>query len=128
MNILTDTCNALWFCSGDNQLAQEHREIMANTGNVIFFSAVSAAEIAIKFNIGKLHLPENPRIYVPELRKRHGFTELPLYENAALLLDSLPLLHRDPFDRLLICQAQAHNLYILTSDPQIRQYPGIQIL
>jgi len=128
MNILLDTCDALWFCNGSDQLSLKRRELIADTGNVVFLSSVSAAEIAIKFSIGKLDLPEAPQTYVPYLRKCHGFAELPFYESAALLLDSLPLIHRDPFDRQLICQATAHNLHLLSSDPKIHQYPGVQLL
>lgn len=128
MNILVDTCDALWFWTGSDQLSAKRRELIANAGNTVFLSSVSAAEIAIKFSIKKLVLPENPQTYVPKLRKRHGFAELPLYESAVLLLDSLPLIHRDPFDRQLICQALAHNLHLLSSDPKIHNYPSVQLL
>jgi PIN domain nuclease of toxin-antitoxin system len=128
MNILIDTCDALWFWSGDQQLSARKRAHIEDARNTIFFSSVSAAEIAIKYSIRKLVLPEIPQIYIPKLRQKHQFAELPFYENAALLLDSLPLIHRDPFDRELICQALAHNLHLLSSDPKIHQYSGIQLL
>lgn len=128
MNVLIDTCDALWFWTGDKQLGPTRRGIIEDTGNTIFFSSVSAAEIAIKYSIGKLPLPQAPQSYIPALRRRHQFAELPFHEPAALLLDSLPLIHRDPFDRELIFQAIAHNLPFLSSDPLIRQYPGIEFL
>jgi PIN domain nuclease of toxin-antitoxin system len=128
MNILIDTCDALWFWSGDKQLGPRRRGIIEDTGNTIFFSSVSAAEIVIKYSIGRPLLPQTPQAYIPALRRRHQFAELPLHEQAALLLDTLPLIHRDPFDRELICQAIAHNLPFSTSDLIIRQYPGIEFL
>lgn len=128
MNILVDTNIFLWFCSGDGRLRPSHRELIEDGANVLFFSSVSAAEIAIKCGIGKLTLPAPPRTYVPELRRRHQFAELPLDESASLLIDTLPDIHRDPFDRLLICQALAHDLPFLTSDSKIQLYPGIQLL
>ncbi|MCA9096445.1 MAG: type II toxin-antitoxin system VapC family toxin [Planctomycetaceae bacterium] len=128
MNILIDTCDALWFFSGDKQLKAKRRRIIEDPGNAVFLSTVSASEIAIKHSIGKLPLPEPPHEFIPRLRVRHHFAELPLYESASLLLASLPLLHRDPFDRMLICQSLAHGLFLLTSDPRILQYPGIRTI
>lgn len=128
MNILIDTCDALWFFTGSNQLSSEKRQIIEDAENIIFFSAVSASEIAIKYSLGKLSLPKPPEIYLPELRVRHHFAELPLHESAALLLASLPMIHRDPFDRQLICQSLAHGLTLLSSDPAMRQYPQLQLI
>lgn len=101
---------------------------MQDAGNSVFLSSASSAEIAIKFSIRKLILPEVPQTYIPKLRLQHHFAELPLYESASLLLDTLPLIHRDPFDRLLVCQALAHDLHLLSSDPEIHKYPGINLL
>jgi PIN domain nuclease of toxin-antitoxin system len=128
MNILTDTVDFLWFCTGDSRLDAKHRKLIQDAENSVFLSAASAAEIAIKYNIKKLPLPEAPQTYLPKLRRRHNFAELPIVETASLLLDSLPMIHRDPFDRLLICQALAHDLHLLSSDPLIHKYPGLKLL
>jgi len=122
MRILTDTCDALWFFSADARLDARKNEALRNPENTIFFSTVSAAEVSIKYSIGKLSLPAPPSEYLPRIRESHLFTELPLVESASLLLDQLPFIHRDPFDRLLICQALAHDLTLLSSDPLIHQY------
>jgi PIN domain nuclease of toxin-antitoxin system len=99
------------------------REIFVEPGNEIFLSSVSAWEIAVKYALGKLPLPESPGRFFPLQRKQHGIDPLPLDEEAALYLSRLPLLHKDPFDRMLVCQAVVHELIILTSDELIQQYP-----
>jgi len=73
--------------------------------------------------LGKLPLPEPPGRFVPLQRKQHGIDPLQLNEEAALHLSRLPLLHKDPFDRMLVCQAVVHRLVILTPDELIHQYP-----
>jgi PIN domain nuclease of toxin-antitoxin system len=128
MNILADTVDFLWFCTGDPQLDAERRRLIEDSENAVFLSSASAAEIAIKFSIQKLPLPEAPLTYLPKLRRLHRFAELPIYEAASLRLETLPLIHRDPFDRLLVCQALAHDLHLLSSDPQIHKYPEVKLL
>jgi PIN domain nuclease of toxin-antitoxin system len=70
-----------------------------------------------------LPLPESPRGVIPRLREAHGFTELPLTEAAAFQLTKLPELHRDPFDRMLVCQCIEHGLTLVTPDEAIQDYP-----
>ena len=72
---------------------------------------------------GQVPLPELPAKYVPAQRKQHGIESLELDEQAALHLNRLPVLHKDPFDRMLVCQAIAQGLVILTPDSLIAQYP-----
>ncbi len=122
MNYLLDTSEYLHLLTGSSKLTPARRQAIENPANVIFLSSISASEIAIKYAIGKLNLPEPPEIYVPKNRIRHRITELPLTECAALLLTSLPMHHRDPFDRLLIAQSLAHDFPLITSDPLIHQY------
>ena len=78
---------------------------------------------SIKHAIGKLALPEPPDVYVPAQRQLHRIESLDLEEGAVKRLAKLPLLHRDPFDRILVCQAQEYGLHLASSDPLIRQYP-----
>lgn len=122
MKLLLDTVDFLWFVSGDTQLIKRHREAIQDSSNQVFLSAISVTEIAIKHALGKLPLPSPPESYIPYCRRIHHFVVLPLFEPAALLLSKLPSHHRDPFDRLLICQALAHDLTLVSSDPLIRQY------
>ena len=91
--------------------------------NKAFLSSICACEIAVKCGLGRLALPVPADVFVPEQRDRHGISPLPLQEDAALQLPRLPALHRDPFDRMLICQSIAHGMAILTPDERIRQYP-----
>ena len=123
MRVLLDTATFLWAVSDAPEFSEDAREIFADPGNEIYLSSVSACEIAVKYALGKLPLPEPPRRFVPLQRKQHGIDPLPLDEEAALYLSRLPLLHKDPFDRMLVCQAVVQHLVILTPDELIQQYP-----
>jgi PIN domain nuclease of toxin-antitoxin system len=102
-----------------SQLAREH---FANPDNDIYLSTISAWEITLKYGLGKLPLPKAPERFVPEQREQHEVESLPLDEQATFHLYRLPRLHRDPFDRMLVCQAIEQGLAILTPDPLIAQY------
>jgi PIN domain nuclease of toxin-antitoxin system len=84
---------------------------------------VSFWEILIKHHLGRLPLPEAPAAYIPRQRGRHRISSLALREEAVAHLPKLPPLHRDPFDRILVCQAIEHNLALVTGDPVVRSYP-----
>ena len=90
--------------------------------NEIFVSFVTAWEIAIKYGIGKLKLPDVPEIWVPDRIRRAGFTPLPIQIQHTLRVHNLPPIHRDPFDRLLISQADVGNLTIISEDPNFTKY------
>ena len=122
MNLLADTHILLWFAIDDPQLSAVHKQAIRDPANLVFFSSVSAAEIAIKYGKGKIDLPQHPSLYVPHLRKQHQFLELPLEEASSLIRSDLPLLHKDPFDRLLICQALSHGHTHITDDDLILKY------
>jgi len=123
MNLLIDSCDFLWFISGDTQLTRKRREAIESSENTVFLSAVSVAETSIKVSIRKIELPEPPESYIPNCRRLHRIAELPLDERSAALVASLPLHHKDPFDRLLVSQALATGFTLLSSDPLIHQYP-----
>lgn len=123
MNILLDTCAFLWIAGDAPELSREARDRFQDPDNEVYLSSASAWEIAIKHSLGKLPLPENPDRFVPARRKEHGVLMLAVEEEAALHLGRLPDLHRDPFDRILVCQAIVGGMAILTPDPLIRQYP-----
>jgi PIN domain nuclease of toxin-antitoxin system len=90
--------------------------------NEVFLSSVSTWEIGVKHALGRLPLPGPPAKFIPTMREAHGVDSLSLDEESTLLASRLPPHHRDPFDRMLVCQAIAHNLVILTPDDQISQY------
>ncbi len=98
-------------------------EIISNTDNDVYLSIISIWEATVKYQLGKLPLPESPEIYLPIQRERHLITSLPLTEDSVVQLSKLPNIHRDPFDRMLICQALQHDLTIVTVDNAIRAYP-----
>jgi PIN domain nuclease of toxin-antitoxin system len=123
MRLLLDTATFLWVISDAPELSARARELFADPGNEIYLSAVSSWEIAVKYALGRLPLREPPERFVPAQREQHGIEPLPLDEEAALHLARLPLLHKDPFDRMLVCQAIVHGLAILTPDKLVNQYP-----
>jgi PIN domain nuclease of toxin-antitoxin system len=123
MELLLDTCAFLWLITGSPELSTEARERFRDPANDVCLSSVSAWEIAVKHALGRLPLPQAPDRFIPSMRERHGIAPLPLDEESALHLARLPHLHKDPFDRMLICQALVHGLVILTPDRLISQYP-----
>lgn len=123
MNLLLDTVTFLWWVTDDHQLTREPSNLIRDPDRRVFLSPVSGWEIAVKHALGRLPLPENPASLVPRLRAEHGFEELPLTEGAVLQLPRLPVLHRDPFDRMLLCQAIEHGLMLVTPDEQLHRYP-----
>ena len=125
MRILLDTCTFLWIVSDAPELSKLSRELFREPSNEVFLSAVSVWEISVKFALGKLKLPQTPDKYIPLQRERHIVDSLALDENSVLHLNRLPQLHKDPFDRMLICQAIDHGLVILTPDELISQYPVV---
>jgi len=123
MKLLLDTCTFLWILEGSSCLSDRCRALFTSQENDAYLSAVSTWEIAVKHRLGKLPLPGQPHEFIPYFRKKHGILELPLIEEAALQLTRLPELHRDPFDRMLICQSIFHGFPLLTPDPLISCYP-----
>jgi PIN domain nuclease of toxin-antitoxin system len=124
LKLLLDTCTFLWAIDEVQHLSPTARKLITNPENDVHLSAVSAWEIATKQAKGRLELTESAHQFVPRNREAHGFLELALDETAALYVARLPVFHRDPFDRMLVCQAIAHNLAIVTPDPQIALYPA----
>ncbi|UIE39115.1 type II toxin-antitoxin system VapC family toxin [Leptodesmis sichuanensis] len=122
MRILLDTHIFLWFISGDTQLSTDVRDAIRDPDNEVYLSAVSVWEAIVKYQLGKLPLPEHPKTYLPKQRDLHQIASLPLDESSVIQLAKLPPLHRDPFDRMLICQALQNGLTIATVDTAVRAY------
>jgi PIN domain nuclease of toxin-antitoxin system len=123
LKLLLDTCTFLWLNSELGRLPERVRRLCADESNQLFLSAVSAWEIAVKHYGGKLPLPVSPQEYIADCRVANGVASLRFREDDAFHLSKLPALHKDPFDRMLICQAIARGLIILTPDKNITQYP-----
>lgn len=122
MKILLDTHIFLWFISGDRQLSTDVRDTIRDPDNEVYLSSVSIWEALVKNQLGKLPLPEPPEAYLPKQRDLHQIASLALDESSVVQLTNLPPLHRDPFGRMLICQALQHGLTIATVDMAIRAY------
>lgn len=123
MKILLDTHIFLWFISNDKRLSPQLAEHISEPENDVYLSVVSIWEASVKHQLGKLPLPESPAFYLPIQREKHGFITLPLAEADVTQLRHLPAIHRDPFDRMLICQTLQHGLIIATEDDIFRNYP-----
>jgi PIN domain nuclease of toxin-antitoxin system len=122
MIFLVDTCVAVWFFEGSDEIPEEIVDPLADDANDVLMSDVSVLEIVIRHAIGKFPLPGPPSTLLPALAREHHFEVLPLSTADIFRLERLPLLHRDPFDRLLIAQAMENGLTLVTPDPQIRRY------
>ena len=123
MKLLLDTCAFLWWTEDSPRLPERIRSTVSDPAHEVYVSTASIWEISVKHDLGRLPLPEPPERFLPEQRERHGFLSLPIDEASVLQLHRLPRLHKDPFDRLLVCQAIEHGMTLLTSDRLIAQYP-----
>jgi len=119
MSLLLDTQVLLWCLSEPRRLAPKARRRIESSGQVVFVSAVSAWEMEIKRALGKLEAPSDLGAQLGQL----GFTELPIRLAHVTELGSLPSLHRDPFDRMLVAQARVEQLTLVTADEQLLGYP-----
>ena len=123
MKLLLDTCAFLLWTQDAPQVSEEVRRLVADPANDVYVSSVTAWEIGVKHGLGKLELPAPPEVFVPTRREWYDFKSLPIDEASALQLRRLPPLHKDPFDRILICQAIEHGMTLVTPDRLISQYP-----
>ena len=123
MKLLLDTHVLLWAAGAPEQLSAPARALLADAANDLLFSAASVWEITIKRSLGRADFRVDPRLLRRGLLD-NGYAELPVTSAHALAVEHLPGLHRDPFDRLLIAQAQAEGLLLVTADDQVAQYPG----
>lgn len=123
MRLLLDTCRFLWSAADLTKMSERARAMLLDEANELFLSTASVWEIVAKHTMGRLKLAEPPEAIVSKHRAEAGIEPLPLSEEACLMQRRLPALHRDPFDRMLVCQAIVENMVILTPDDLIRQYP-----
>lgn len=127
MRALLDTHAFLWWLADDVRLSSQVREVIADGDNELYLSAASGWEMAIKTRLGKLHLPDNPAAFILKQLRINAIEPLAVQMTHALRVYSLPEHHRDPFDRILVAQAQAERMPIITADPQVVQY-DVEIL
>lgn len=122
MKALIDTHAFLWWLTDDPQLPQNIRDIIADGNSELYFSAASCWEIAIKAQLGKIMLPDKPDVFISGQLTLNSIQSLPIQASHALHVFRLPALHRDPFDRMLVSQAQLEKMPIITADPMIALY------
>lgn len=123
MKLLLDTQLLLWSASQPEKLSRGARKIMQDPDNELLFSAASLWEVAIKSSMGREDFRVEPRVLRRGLLD-NGYIELPITSQHAVGIDSLPQLHKDPFDRLLMSQAITEGITLLTTDAQLATYPG----
>jgi PIN domain nuclease of toxin-antitoxin system len=125
---LLDTQIFLWTLLESGRFSKKGRSFLKDTQNNRFYlSHVSAWEICIKYNLGKLKLPKPPEAFIPETVLVAGYDHLPISLSHILASSSLARLHGDPFDRLLICQAKIERMPVVTADRIFRRY-GAQVV
>lgn len=124
MNLLLDTCTFLWLIVESPELSSRARTLIRDPSHDVALSAVSTWEIALKYGLGRIQLPAPADRFIIEMRQKHEIRSLDLTEEASLQEPKLPGIHRDPFDRMLVCQAIIHGLTLITPDKVIQSYPA----
>ena len=122
MKILIDTSCWLWSLAEPERLNKKASDLISDPRQALFLSAASSWEIAIKAALGRLQLPESPEKYIPARMAAFNILGLPVEHAHALRVFALPPHHRDPFDRILIAQAQVEGMTILTADRSFESY------
>ena len=127
MRILLDTHVFLWAITNESRLSPAQRDLFLNEASDLFLSAASVWEILIKTGLGWLPMPTPSTDYIGKQMEKNRIALLPIRVAHLAELENLPPLHRDPFDRILVAQARAEKMPLLSADAAIRQYP-VEIL
>ena len=127
MDLLLDTQAWLWLASGERKLAGRARRLVEDRANAVYLSSASVWEVAIKRSRGKLELEGPLEEVIPQVLAAQGVLELPVRHVHALRVASLPWLHHDPFDRLLVAQALEEDLALVSADPRLAAY-GVRVI
>lgn len=125
MKLLLDTHVLLWAAAGDDRLSRDALELLNDPASRLLFSTASIWEVVIKSQLGRTDFIADPAKLRAALL-RNGYEELPILAAHALAVRGLSSIHRDPFDRLLIAQAQVEAATLLTADEMVARYPGVR--
>ena len=123
MKLLLDTHLLLWAAGQPNRLSAGARKLLDNPANQLLFSAASIWEVTIKRGLGRSDFQADPRVLRRGLLD-NGYDELPILSEHVVAIESLPPVHKDPFDRLLVAQATVEGISFLTADSVVAKYPG----
>lgn len=123
MKFLLDTHLLLWAAGKPDRLSPAARKLLASPANELLFSAANLWEVAIKRGLGRTDFQADPPLLRRGLRD-NGYSELPILSNHVVAIESLPPIHKDPFDRLLVAQATVEGITLLTMDSAVAGYPG----
>ena len=123
MKVLVDTHTFIWALEGDPRLSKRAKQILTSDSNELVFSLASLWEIAVKIQIGKLGTLGSSVVYVRDEVEEYGMEILPIHYSHILALERLPFHHKEPFDRLILAQAVAESLPLLSDDSQFPAYP-----
>lgn len=123
MILLLDTHLLLWAAGTPERLSEQAHRMIADPDNTLWFSAASLWEITIKRGLGRADFRVEPHLFRRGLLN-NGYVELPITSQHAIATEHLPHLHKDPFDRMLIAQAETEGALLLTSDEVVARYPG----
>jgi PIN domain nuclease of toxin-antitoxin system len=123
VKLLLDTHLLLWAAGQPNRLTPTARKLIDSPSNELLFSAASVWEVAIKRGLGRSDFQADPRLLRRGLLD-NGYAELPIVSDHVVAIESLPPIHKDPFDRLLVAQATVEGITLLTADSVVAEYPG----
>jgi PIN domain nuclease of toxin-antitoxin system len=126
--VLLDTHAFIWLVSDQSKLSTPARELLSKPNQQVGISIVTTWEIALLYKRGRLELPVAPADYIEAALAHHNLEEFPLNRDLILRAVSLPDLHNDPFDRILVATAQTFQLRLLSKDRQLAQYPDVEII
>jgi PIN domain nuclease of toxin-antitoxin system len=123
VKLLLDTHVLLWAAEDSEKLSKKAADLIKDEENELFFSSANIWEVVIKRALGREDFKVDPRVLRRSLFD-NGYSELPIASEHVVAIENLPLIHRDPFDRILIAQAQVEGIALVTADSKIVEYPG----
>lgn len=123
MKLLFDTHTFIWWDSQPNNLSQTALTLLQDRSNILLLSVISIWEMQIKLQLGKITLNRSLLEIIENQQQTNQIEVLPVKLAHVLELDRLPLVHKDPFDRLLVAQANVENAVLVSCDPIVAQYP-----